>query len=131
MKISLWFLLLSSLCLHAQEVPVTPHRRILTFLQVTATTADAFATYRNDSRCYNDSSNALARCTEMNPIARPFVMKGTVPLSGYFAGEICLKLAAPLFADRYGHAKLARAIRYWGIGDNAAGAALSFTGHHR
>jgi hypothetical protein len=124
------FLLFSLLSLHAQELPAAPHVISLTFLQLTASTADALATYRNDSRCY-DSGYTQARCTELNPIAGFFVMKGTLPLSGYFVGETCLKLAAPLLLDHYGRHKLARAIRYWGIGDNAAGAAMSFAEHHR
>jgi hypothetical protein len=130
MKRSVVFALLYASLLPAQELPVAPRAKVLTFTQLAASTADAVATYRNDSRCYN-RSNAHARCSEFNPISRFLVMKGTPQLAGYFVGEVSIKLTVPLLLDHYGHHKLAAAIRYWGIGDNAAGAAMSFAGHHR
>ena len=117
--------------LYAQELPVAPHVKTLTFMQLAASAADAFATYRNDSRCYDVPRNPRARCAEYNPIARGLVMKGTPQLAAYFIGETSVKLAVPLVLDHYGHHKLARALRCWGIGDNAAGAAISFTGYRR
>lgn len=125
------FALLYAALLPGQELPVAPQARMLTFIQLAASTADAVATYRNDSRCYDLPINPRARCTEINPFSRFLVMKGTPQLAGYFVGEMSIKLAVPLILDHYGRHKFARAIRYWGIGDNAAGAAISFAGHHR
>lgn len=124
------FVLLCLVALPAQELPA-PHLKVLTFMQLAAGTADAIATYRNDSRCYGTAANPLARCTEFNPISRVFVMKGTPQLAGYFVGEMSAKLVVPLLLDRHGRHTLARVVRYWGIGDNAAGVAMSLAGHHR
>jgi hypothetical protein len=112
--------------LYAQELPAGPGVKTLTFMQLASSATDAIATYRNDRHCYDEAWNSQARCAEYNPIARPLVMKGTPQLAGYFIGETSIKLAVPLVLDHYGHHKLARALRYWGIGDNAAGAAVSF-----
>jgi len=131
MKGWLLFVLLYLVSMSAQESPPAPKVKALTFAQVTASTADAIATYRNDSRCYDIAINPYARCYELNPISRWLVMKGAPELAGYFVGEMSLKLAIPLILDRKGHHKLARTIRYWGIGDNGAGAAMSLAGHHR
>ncbi|MBV8050061.1 MAG: hypothetical protein JOZ80_02660 [Acidobacteriaceae bacterium] len=131
MKGLLLFVLVSLGSLAAQELPAAPHVKTLTLMQLASSTADAVATYRNDSRCYDRLVAPRARCSEYNPISRAFVMNGTPELIGYFMGETSVKLAVPLILDHFGHHKLARAIRYWGIGDNAGGAAISFAGHHR
>jgi hypothetical protein len=131
MKELLVFVLVYLGSLAAQELPAAPHVKTLTLMQLAGSTADAVATYRNDSRCYDRPINPYARCSEYNPISQAFVMKGTPELVGYFIGETSVKLAVPLILDHLGHHKLARAIRYWGIGDNAGGAAISFAGHHR
>jgi hypothetical protein len=128
-KQSFLFALLYVSSLYAQELPTAPSVRTLTFMQLVGSTADAVATYRNDSRCYDGNSDV--KCVEYNPIARVLVTKGTPQLAAYFIGETGIKLAVPLILDHYGHHKLARSIRYWGIGDSAAGAAMSFAGNHR
>ena len=131
MKGLLLFVLLYLGSLAAQELPAAPDLKTLTLIQLATSTADAVATYRNDSRCYDGPANRGARCSEYNPISRAFVMKGTPELAGYFIGETSLKLAVPLILDHFGHHKLTKAIRYWGVGDSAGGAAISFAGHHR
>jgi hypothetical protein len=131
MKDSLVFVLLYLGSLAAQELPAASGMKTIALMQLASSTADAVATYRNDSRCYDRPVNPSARCSEYNPISRAFVMKGTPELAGYFIGETSVKLVAPLVLDHFGHHKLAKAIRYWGIGDSAGGAALSFAGHHR
>ncbi len=128
---ALLFVLLCLSSLAAQEIPTAPHVRTLTFIQLATSTADAIATYRNDSRCYDLPHNRFAKCTEMNPLARPFVTKSTPELAGYFFGETAIKLAVPFVLDHYGHHKIARALRYWGVGDSTEGAAMSLAGHHR
>ncbi|HXY13744.1 MAG TPA: hypothetical protein VEI26_04510 [Terriglobales bacterium] len=131
MKKPLLVVLLCFGSLPAQELPAAPHARALTMIQLAASTADAVATYRNDSRCYNASTNPRVHCSEVNPISRPFVMEGTPELAAYFVGETSIKLVVPFVLDHFGHHKWARAIRYWGIADNASGATMSFAGHHR
>jgi hypothetical protein len=131
MKELLSFVLICLGSLAAQELPAASHVKTLTLMQLASSTADAVATYRNDSRCYAGPVNPSARCSEYNPISSAFVMQGTPQLVGYFVGETSVKLAVPLIFDHFGHHKLARAIRYWGIGDSASGAAMSFVGHHQ
>jgi|SRR5579862_4253124 len=131
MKRLLVFVMMYLSSLAAQELPTAPHVKTLTLIQLASSTADAVATYRNDSRCYHHSANSGARCSEYNPLSRPFVMKDTPELAGYFIGETSVKLLVPPLFDHFGHHKLAKALRYWGIGDNASGAAMSFAGHHR
>ncbi|HXY03753.1 MAG TPA: hypothetical protein VEI49_09245 [Terriglobales bacterium] len=131
MKGLLLFVIVYLGSLAAQELPAAPDVKTLTLMQLAGSTADAVATYRNDSRCYDRPINPSARCSEYNPVSRAFVMQGTPDLVGYFIGETSVKLAVPLLLDHFGHHKLAKAIRYWGIGDSAGGAAISFAGHHR
>lgn len=131
MKGLLVFVLIYLGSLAAQELPAAPNVKTLTLMQLATSTADAVATHRNDSRCYDRPINPSARCSEYNPVSRAFVMQGTPELVGYFIGETSVKLAVPLILDHFGHHKLARALRYWGIGDSAGGAAISFAGHHR
>jgi hypothetical protein len=131
MKRLLLFVLICLGSVAAQELPAAPHVKTLTLIQLASSTADAVATYRNDSRCYDTGRKATVKCSEYNPISRTFVMKGTPQLVGYFIGEAGFKLAVPVVLDHFGHHRLARAIRYWGIGDNVGGAAMSFAGHHR
>lgn len=131
MKGLLLFVIVYLGSLAAQELPAAPDVKTLTLMQLAGSTADAVATYRNDSRCYDRPINPSARCSEYNPVSRAFVMQGTPDLVGYFIGETSVKLAVPLLLDHFRHHKLAKAIRYWGIGDSAGGAAISFAGHHR
>lgn len=82
--------------------------------------ADAWATHRNSE---------LTRFTELDPVARPFVTRGTPALAGYFAVDAGLKIGTAYVLHRLHHHKLERIYEVLGIADSTAGVTVSAFGY--
>jgi len=89
----------------------------LSSIQLGVTTADDIATARNFG----------PRFTEYNPLVRPFVTRGTNTAIAYFSIQAAIEVGTPFLLDRFHHHRLARAVRYIGIGTHGLGAAVSFS----